>query len=453
MQVSEYSCIDQDDGCFHLGSALLGRCDQLIQLKKLAEENQIWLHVIGDLLGSLALLSTKPTDDLKLNCDSMTMDIMKLFGIQNLPYLTCFFQSIDEEKTLTSSSNSTPSLYDLILHSPSIGFLSVWSMSQRCSNENILAHMKQAFHLTDSLITRLKQIETIEILDDGEENITYHRLCSNQVSNENLPRSVVTFRFQSKDRPFTETDNVDEWNKYLDLLNLWLFDKLSQQYPKMNLELLKTNFVQSSTTANNPLYALRFAPLEHLVDTIEPNDLQSYVDDIQRYSDILLATMTARIQLSLAVTQYENLVSVPMLNWAGIGAVRYIPTSVDASNINETSTYEINSIQAELARQLQTNDSAFSLGGGSNDDANSMFYLRLGMIRKREDLDVLLQKISTAGKETETSLKYIEAMAEKIKAGIEKVQNDLYNENLQLLAQDGLLRQLPIVSSNHSNSS
>ncbi|CAF4797279.1 unnamed protein product, partial [Rotaria magnacalcarata] len=63
-----------------------------------------------------------------------------------------------------------------------------------------------------------------------------------------------------------------------------------------------------------------------------------------------------------------------------------------------------------------------------------MFYLRLGMIRKSEDLDVLLQKVLNAGKETEASLKYVEDMAEKIRTGIEKVQRDLKNEDLQLLA-------------------
>jgi hypothetical protein len=213
----------------------------------------------------------------------------------------------------------------------------------------------------------------------------------------------------------------------------------------MNLEILKTAYFQSLNST--PAHALRFAPLEHLVDVIDENDIQSYVDDIQRYSDILLATMTARINLASSVLKYENLVSVPIENWAGIGAVRYIPSSVNLSNLNETSTYEINSIQAELAKQLQTNDSAFSLGGG-NDTHDSMFYLRLGMIRRREDLDILLQKISNAGKETETSLKYIDDMAEKIRIGIQKVQRDLYDENLQLLAQDGLLRQLPLVSSN-----
>ena len=228
---------------------------------------------------------------------------------------------------------------------------------------------------------------------------------------------------------------------------------LSQQYPKMNFELLKSIHFQIVTTdennsSNRPAaHAIRFAPLEHLLDVIDEQDMTTFCDDIQRYSDILLATMTARARLSSNIKKYENLISIPMPNWAGIGAVRFIPKHIDINEPSEVSSYDINTIQAELARKLQANDSAFSLGGGMGEH-DSMFYLRLGMIRKQDDLDVLLEKISVAGKETETSLKYVEDMAERIKLGIEKVQQDLKNENLQILAQEGLLRQLPVISSN-----
>jgi hypothetical protein len=232
---------------------------------------------------------------------------------------------------------------------------------------------------------------------------------------------------------------------------LWLFDKFSQQYPKMNLELLKSVHFQMLKSDDNYLnrtaaHAIRFAPLENLLDVTDEHDMQSFCDDLQRYSDILLATMTARARLSSSVTKYENLVSISMPHWAGIGAIRYIPSDVDINERTEFVSYQINTIQAELARKLQTNDSAFSLGGGTNEH-DSIFYLRLGMIRKRDDLDVLLQKIADAGKETETALKYMEDMAEKIKIGIEKAQKDLQDENQQILAQEGLLRQLPVISS------
>jgi hypothetical protein len=221
----------------------------------------------------------------------------------------------------------------------------------------------------------------------------------------------------------------------------------------MNFELLKSiHFQMIKSDDNNylnrpPAHAIRFAPLEHLLDVIDEQDMSTFCDDIQRYSDILLATMRARACLTSSVKKYENLISIPMPNWAGIGAVRYMPNHIDINEQNEVSSYDINTIQAELARKLQANDSAFSLGGGIAEH-DSMFYLRLGMIRKHDDLDVLLQKIAEAGKETETSLKYVEDMAEKIKIGIEKAQKDLQNENQQILAQEGLLRQLPVISSN-----
>ena len=249
---------------------------------------------------------------------------------------------------------------------------------------------------------------------------------------------------------------MDDSLNYIDLLNLWLFDKLFRQYPRLNLELVKSVEFQTSNTNNNQLdrvavHAIRFAPLEHLLDAIDQSDIESFTDDLQRYCDILLATMTARAKLSSILTKYENLISIPVPNWAGIGAVQYMSTEIQSSETKLTTqmkSYNVNTIQAELARKLQADDSAFSLGGGT-DEHNSQFYIRLGMIRKRDDLNVLLQKIATAGKETETSLKYVQDMAEKIVKGIEQVQQDLKSENEQLLAQEGILRQLPVISSKH----
>ncbi|UJR20947.1 hypothetical protein I4U23_024056 [Adineta vaga] len=427
------------------GSTLLGRCDDLNKIKQLCEQYDIWVHAIGDLLGSLTLLSSVE-NNVNISCDSLTMDLKKLFGIQNLPCATFLLRSVNDtkENDETNETHKSHPLDQSILQSSSISFLSVWSLSQRCSNEKILHHMKQSFEMAYFLLTRLKQIKHIRILNDDreQENNTYQRICSGNASDEILPTSVVIFRFEYHD----EREKPDNLIDYLDLINLWLFDKLSQQHSKINLAFVQNIHLQSSNSSNQTsLNALSFAPLEHPIDNIDQNDMQALLDNIQQFSNILLSTVIARIDLPTSITKYENLVPIVVPNWAGIGAVRYIPSTIDRLDINETSAYEINRIQSELARQLQTNDSAFSLGGGS-DEHDSMLYLRLGMIRKRDDLDILLQKISHAGKETETSLKYIEDMADKIKMGIEKAQKDLENENLQLLAQDGLLRQLPLVS-------
>ena len=156
-------------------------------------------------MGSLALLS-KIKDNVNINCDSLTIDITKLFAIQNLPYLTFFLRSTETENKQTDETNSLVTahpLYEFILHGPSISFLSVWSMSQRCSNDTVAHHMKQSFDLTNLLITRLKQIKPIRIVNDvdGQETITYQRICSGDASDNVLPKSVVIFRFESDDIP------------------------------------------------------------------------------------------------------------------------------------------------------------------------------------------------------------------------------------------------------------
>ncbi|CAF0768705.1 unnamed protein product [Didymodactylos carnosus] len=524
----------------NVGTPFLGHIDDLAQLKAIANHHQIWLHATGDLLGSVTLLSSD--DNPNICCDSLTLDLIKLFGIQNLPYLTLFVQKSsfipsslnrgslttlhsneldtssnttltstngsqginnDNQQSLVQSNDSKEinydvsatalstaplSFYDMILQSSSMSFISFWSLSQRCTNEHVLHHMKHSFYLTDLLIKSLYQIKEIKILNDNSSDknnnemnynptITYKCICDGYSSTIPLPISVVLFRFEpdiSKIQDINDM-NDNDIDSYVDLLNMWLYDKLSQQYPKINLELLKSIHFQPHRSVDNkietnryPSHAFRFAPLEHLLDVIEENDMKIFIDDIKKFCEILLATMAAKSRLNTAIkTSYPNLVSVPLVNWAGIGGVRYVSdvskqeqeeindkqeheqlANGDNSNQQENDTsnlysvQDMNTVNAELARKLQTNDSAFTLGVNDQE----LLYLRLGMVRKNDDLDVLLRKIQDAGRETEQSLKYVEVMAEKVREGIRQAEKDLQDENQQLLYQEGILRQLPIVS-------
>ena len=222
----------------------------------------------------------------------------------------------------------------------------------------------------------------------------------------------------------------------------------------MNVELLKSiNFQVSKLDDNSseriPAHAIRFSPLEHVLDNIESEELNVFFKSIQTLIEILLGTFHGRLILRTKAAEFDQLQAVIIPGWAGVGGIRYIPDGIDYSDeipTDENTSYRIDSIQAELAKKLHTKDSAFSLGS-NNEQNDAMFYLRLGMIKRAEDLDVLLSKIASSGKEVEQSLKYVEDMAEKIKSGIEKVQKDLEEEQLRSLAERGLLRQLPLVSS------
>jgi hypothetical protein len=161
----------------------------------------------GDLPGSLALLPSV-SSGLKIHCDSLTLDIIKLFAIQNLPYLTFFLrESIkkpDEKPAEDSQALITSHpLYEFILHSPSISFLSVWSIGQRCSNEDVLHHMKHSFELSNLFLQRSKSMKTLRIVndDDNQGAQTYQRICSGKSIKEELPKAVVVFRFEPDEIP------------------------------------------------------------------------------------------------------------------------------------------------------------------------------------------------------------------------------------------------------------
>jgi hypothetical protein len=198
-------------------------------MKQLCQENNLWLHVIGDLLGSLTLLSTIK-ENVNINCDSLTIDIVKLLGIQNLPYLTFLLRSIPEITTeiqdeRLNNNNNNP-FYDIILHSPSINFLSIWSISQRCSKSNVLYHMKCSFDLSNTLMKRLKQIKTIKILNDENDqqsSFTYKRICEGDASDEQLPKTIVLFRFETTDVPEVSLYQFFDLRFFIDLFRLKLY--------------------------------------------------------------------------------------------------------------------------------------------------------------------------------------------------------------------------------------
>ncbi len=221
-----------------IGSALLGRCDELTKISQICHRYNLWLHVTGDLLGSLGLLSTIK-ENVNINCDSLTIDIVKLLGIQNLPYLTVFIRpfaeatqgkptelnSLSDERINNDSSSTTSTnasslssssttnnhthsflsnpFYDMILQSSSIHFLSIWSISQRCSKTNVLYHMKSSFDLSNLLIKRLKQMETVRIIneDENQGSFNYKRIYSGDAPDESLPKTIVLFRFETNDIP------------------------------------------------------------------------------------------------------------------------------------------------------------------------------------------------------------------------------------------------------------
>jgi hypothetical protein len=63
--------------------------------------------------------------------------------------------------------------------------------------------MKCSFDLSNLLMKRLKEIKTIRILndDDNQTILNYKRICSGDAPDDPLPKTVVLFRFETNDVP------------------------------------------------------------------------------------------------------------------------------------------------------------------------------------------------------------------------------------------------------------
>lgn len=207
----------------------------------------------GDLLGSFALLSTLK-HDVNVGCDSLTLDLSKLLGVSNLPLLTLYTNPVidssvaadkhteissetddqnnnnqdrlsttstkgsssssSSDASSSSSSNSSTisndqnMLDEMLVYTPSINLLSIWSMSQRCSRETLLYHMEHSFELVNLFYKGLKQMKTFRILIDENQkaSMDYRRICSNNAPPGNLLKAVLAFRFETHDVPEVSSD-------------------------------------------------------------------------------------------------------------------------------------------------------------------------------------------------------------------------------------------------------
>lgn len=137
----------------------------------------------------------KPLD---ISADSFTLDISRLCAVQGLPYLTFFVRKPSGENE--SDVTSHPSFHWMV-QNPSVGFINAWSIGQRCSNEEILRHLKYSFELMNSFYDQLSNLPKFRIIDENQNSskpMMYKRILHSNAPKKALPRSTIIFRFEPK---------------------------------------------------------------------------------------------------------------------------------------------------------------------------------------------------------------------------------------------------------------
>ena len=151
---------------------------------------------------------------------------------------------------------------------------------------------------------------------------------------------------------------------------------------------------------------IRYSPIEHanLIKTTD-EDVEKFIKSFEDVLLILDASIKCKAVFESKISAYPNLKSVNIQKWAGIGAVAYVPDYlINKKHLivdNEEFKLEVNKLNTELVKTLQTFDGAFSLG----QTYEGLLGVKFGMVNEIDALDKLATQVQNVGKTVEESSK------------------------------------------------
>uniref|UniRef100_A0A0R3RUH7 Pyridoxal-dependent decarboxylase domain-containing protein 1 n=1 Tax=Elaeophora elaphi TaxID=1147741 RepID=A0A0R3RUH7_9BILA len=412
-----------------VGSSVLGQNDIISRLLEIRKcKTHFWIHVVGQ--GLAALCMKEPSEMLVQvlsQVDSFTAPLASWLGILAAPDIT-IHRSVNNYKPL---------------YHEKLAALPWWVAYHYLTNSRITGIIENAYFLSKVMLRGLIAFPQIEIV--GVENpiefanhvykgtytppvvLIFKYKCpelekkkiikaingsSLETATNNYVNSSDANNTSINDASATLDDDVDKLAEYADSLNFWL-----SQGPILNCHQLG---LQTVTVGDSHHKAFRFCPLESSACS-------------KRFKEI--------------VSKYPSLGLTPVCKWAGVGAVCYIPSIVKETPMNEWNEkqrQQVSHLNLELVHSLRFVDTAFSSGESPVYDVSCV---KFGMLSDDKDLTNLVHLVAERGKEIEQSQKYMDSLAEMIRQGIEAANKDLKRENDARLMQEGMMRQIPLMSS------
>ncbi|XP_074647556.1 pyridoxal-dependent decarboxylase domain-containing protein 1-like [Tubulanus polymorphus] len=430
-----------------VGTPVIGDVDRIKVLQDVCKTHNIWLHLEGNTLATLTWFSVPTAVMPAATCDSMTVHLGTWLSLPAIPYATIFRQTDAANVHLAGLSSYTIK--------NKLDCIPLWVCLQTIGHEGIVERIKHCIELAAILVEKLRWIPTIEILkgklekpddlkDSDDDEMTFTSLIAKAVNALRvfeIASPTVVFRYR---KHVTKSDGqnsaiVDDQHlsRYYNALNRWLVDTLNRENANVNL---------TAVDVENVGICLRFASLETVQANGTTKDhILDFVKCFHHQIEILDATLRERENFHQIVAGHDNVRVVDLPDWAGLGAIQYIPNEWTPliDNLPSHGVQEINSLNHDLLTELQSNDNAFCLGISSD----GLKCIRFGLITPATDVEELVALVCSIGKKVEESSKALEKMTEMIKKGIEEANKDLEKEQEDKLLQEGLLRQVPLVGS------
>ncbi|XP_026180894.1 pyridoxal-dependent decarboxylase domain-containing protein 1 isoform X2 [Mastacembelus armatus] len=398
------------------GTPGAGHTDKLGRLKDLCDQYNMWLHVEGVNLATLALGQVTSAVMAATRCDSMTLAPGQWLG---LPAVTAVTLYRHEDPALSLAAGLTSSQPVEKLRA-----LPLWLSLQYLGHDGIVQTIRHATVLSQQLLQKLKSLASIKTSVEDE-----------------LSSPVVLFKFSQETSAGSGGGSVEgycaEEKEVLNAFNKWLCKQLAHLVPISGVDVVELE---------DEGICLRFSPLlTAAILGTQQKDIEELVEKLTELVPIMSSTMCLRQDFREETYRHSPwLRYIEDFCWPGLGAVRFEPRAEGMDEYRRKQ--ELEKMNAELLKKLQDLDTdiIFSTGPEAGTEDGCIF---VGMVTEDVDVSDLVDTIAALGRDIEESGRLLENMTEVVRKGILEAELQLQKANEEKLMEEGMLRQLPLVGS------
>ncbi|KAL2101520.1 hypothetical protein ACEWY4_003281 [Coilia grayii] len=399
------------------GTPGAGHTDKLGRLKELCVQYNIWLHVEGVNLATLALGHVTSPVMAATKSDSMTLTLGPWLGLPAVPAVT-LYRHEDPALSLAAGLTSSQPVEKLRA-------LPLWLSLQYLGHDGIVERIRSASLLSQQLLEHLKSLASIKTSVEDE-----------------LNSPVVVFRFSQDNSAASSGGSVEGYfpgeKEVQDALNRWLGEQLAHLVPASGVDVVE---LEDEGTC------VRFNPLmTAAVLGTQESDIRALVEKLNDMVPLLSSTLRFRQDFREEVYHHTALTYIEDLSWPGLGAIRYEPRWEHDDDDDEKRERDVEKINGDLLKKLMELDSdmCFSTGPEFGAEKNCIY---LGLATEDLDVTELVEIITASGRDLEESGKLLENMTEVVRKGILEAELQLQKANEAKLMEEGVLRQIPLVGS------
>ncbi|XP_015731914.1 pyridoxal-dependent decarboxylase domain-containing protein 1 isoform X2 [Coturnix japonica] len=206
------------------GTPGAGHTDKLGRLKELCEQYNMWLHVEGVNLATLALGYVSSSVLAATKCDSMTLTLGSWLGLPAVPAVT-LYKHEDPSLSLAAGLTSSQPVEKLRA-------LPLWLSLQYLGHDGIVERIKHASQLSQRLLENLKNMDFIRtsVEDELSSPVVVFKFFHKYLNRDQRPHAAQTSAVQ---HPVINNGHI------YDTFNQWLGEQLAQLVPASGIDVVE----------------------------------------------------------------------------------------------------------------------------------------------------------------------------------------------------------------------